>query len=70
MSTVHEVIVARHSGMRVFALSLITNKAVMDYDSEERANHEEVLQTGEQRSQQLVKLVSTMVSRLTQSNVC
>uniref|UniRef100_A0A672LSG1 purine-nucleoside phosphorylase n=1 Tax=Sinocyclocheilus grahami TaxID=75366 RepID=A0A672LSG1_SINGR len=43
MSTVHEVIVARHCGMRVFALSLITNKAVMDYDSEEKANHEEVL---------------------------
>uniref|UniRef100_M3XGW4 Purine nucleoside phosphorylase n=1 Tax=Latimeria chalumnae TaxID=7897 RepID=M3XGW4_LATCH len=46
MSTVHEVIVARHCGMRIFALSLITNKAVMDYDSEERANHEEVLLAG------------------------
>ncbi|XP_060761370.1 purine nucleoside phosphorylase-like [Neoarius graeffei] len=66
MSTVHEVIVARHSGMQVFALSLITNKAVMDYDSEEKANHEEVLQTGEQRSQQLLKLVSTIVSRIPQ----
>lgn len=66
MSTVHEVIVARHSGMQVFALSLITNKAVMDYDSEEKANHEEVLQTGEQRSQQLIKLVSTIVSRIPQ----
>ncbi|GAA6087421.1 purine nucleoside phosphorylase-like [Tachysurus ichikawai] len=68
MSTAHEVIVARHSGMRVFALSLITNKAVMDYNCEEKANHEEVLQTGEQRSQQLVKLVSTIVSRMTQPN--
>ncbi|KAF7692424.1 purine nucleoside phosphorylase-like [Silurus meridionalis] len=68
MSTVHEVIVARHSGMRVFALSLITNKAVMDYESEEKANHVEVLQTGEQRSQQLVKLVSTIVSRINQPN--
>uniref|UniRef100_A0A8B9HKP8 purine-nucleoside phosphorylase n=1 Tax=Astyanax mexicanus TaxID=7994 RepID=A0A8B9HKP8_ASTMX len=64
MSTVHEVIVARHCGMQVFALSLITNQAVMDYDSHEKANHEEVLQTGEQRSLQLVKLVSTMVARL------
>ncbi|XP_058274703.1 purine nucleoside phosphorylase-like [Hemibagrus wyckioides] len=68
MSTVHEAIVARHSGMRVFALSLITNKSVMDYSSEEKANHEEVLQTGEQRSQQLVKLVSTIVSRMTHPN--
>ncbi|TRY83341.1 hypothetical protein DNTS_015067 [Danionella cerebrum] len=68
MSTVHEVIVARHCGMRVFALSLITNKAVMDYDSEEKANHEEVLQTGKQRAVQLERLVSTLVTRLEHNN--
>ncbi|XP_023646890.1 purine nucleoside phosphorylase-like [Paramormyrops kingsleyae] len=61
MSTVHEAIVARHCGLRVFALSLITNQAVMDYDSEEKANHQEVLQTGKVRSEQLASLVSTMV---------
>ncbi|CAM4513535.1 unnamed protein product [Leuciscus chuanchicus] len=68
MSTVHEVIVARHCGMRVFALSLITNKAVMDYDSEEKANHEEVLQTGKHRAEQLERLVSTIVARLEHNN--
>lgn len=68
MSTVHEVIVARHCGMRVFALSLITNKAVVDYDSEEKANHEEVLQTGKQRAEQLERLVSTMVTRIEHNN--
>uniref|UniRef100_A0A8C7D8X0 Purine nucleoside phosphorylase n=1 Tax=Oncorhynchus kisutch TaxID=8019 RepID=A0A8C7D8X0_ONCKI len=60
MSTAHEVIAARHCGMRVFALSLITNRAVMDYDSEEKANHEEVLETGQHRAIQLEKLISTM----------
>ncbi|XP_076151176.1 purine nucleoside phosphorylase-like [Alosa pseudoharengus] len=64
MSTVHEVIVARHCGMSVFAMSLISNRSVMDYESEERANHEEVLQTGDDRAKQLEVFVSTFVSRL------
>lgn len=64
MSTVHEVIVARHAGMRCFAMSLITNRAVMDYDSQERANHEEVLETSGQRSKQMEKLVTTMLDEL------
>nr|XP_057946081.1 purine nucleoside phosphorylase-like isoform X2 [Doryrhamphus excisus] len=64
MSTVHEVITARHAGMRCFAMSLITNRAVMDYDSQEKANHEEVLETGRLRAVQLERLVSAMVGRM------
>ncbi|XP_037313585.2 purine nucleoside phosphorylase-like isoform X2 [Pungitius pungitius] len=67
MSTVHEVIVARHAGMRCLALSLITNISVMDYDSREKANHEEVLETGRQRAEHMEKLVSTIVSQLVQN---
>lgn len=59
---------ARHAGMRCFALSLISNRSVMDYDSQEKANHEEVLETGRLRAQQLEKLVSTMVTRLDNDN--
>uniref|UniRef100_A0A8C1X867 purine-nucleoside phosphorylase n=1 Tax=Cyprinus carpio TaxID=7962 RepID=A0A8C1X867_CYPCA len=62
--TAHEVIVARHCGMRVFALSLITNKVVSDYNSEKKANHEEVLQTGKQRAEQMERLVSTIITRI------
>lgn len=68
MSTVHEVIIARHCGMRVFALSLITNQAVSDYDSEEKANHEEVLHAGKQRAEQLERLVSAMVIKIEHNN--
>uniref|UniRef100_A0A8C5BKJ8 Purine nucleoside phosphorylase n=1 Tax=Gadus morhua TaxID=8049 RepID=A0A8C5BKJ8_GADMO len=57
MSTGHEVIVARHCGMRCFALSLISNQSVMDYTSKEKANHEEVLETGKERAAQMEQLV-------------
>jgi len=46
MSTVHEVLVARHAGMRVMACSGITNVAIDQIDTEMDANHEEVLEAG------------------------
>ncbi|CAL1595307.1 unnamed protein product [Knipowitschia caucasica] len=57
MSTVPEVLVARHCGLRVLGLSLITNKVITDYNSEEKANHEEVLRTTQERSNLLQDLV-------------
>ncbi|KAM4881498.1 purine nucleoside phosphorylase [Thomomys bottae] len=57
MSTVPEVIVARHCGLRVFGFSLITNKVIMDYENLEKANHEEVLETGKQAAQKLEQFV-------------
>ncbi|XP_053175950.1 purine nucleoside phosphorylase 6 [Scomber japonicus] len=64
MSTVPEVVVARHCGLRVLGLSLITNKVVTDYDSNEKANHEEVLKTTQRRTQDLQKLVSNLVNKI------
>lgn len=46
MSTVHEVIVARHTGMRVMACSGITNEAIDEVDTDLETNHEEVLEAG------------------------
>lgn len=46
MSTVHEVLVARHAGMRVMAFSGITNEAIDSVDSDLEASHEEVLDAG------------------------
>ncbi|XP_067853719.1 purine nucleoside phosphorylase 6 isoform X2 [Heptranchias perlo] len=64
MSTVPEVVLARHCGMRVFGTSLITNKVVMDYSSQEKANHEEVLQTSKDRAEALQGLVTNLVGRM------
>jgi purine-nucleoside phosphorylase len=44
MSTALEVIVARHAGVRVLAISLITNKATPDMET--GATHEEVIEVG------------------------
>ncbi|XP_066288716.1 purine nucleoside phosphorylase-like [Branchiostoma lanceolatum] len=64
MSTVPEVIAARHCGIRVFGMSLVTNMVVMDYDAKGTVNHEEVLETGKRRAQDMQKLVSKMIAQL------
>lgn len=61
MSTCPEVVVAAHCGMEVFGMSLVTNKVVMEYDSDQIANHEEVLETGRIRSKDLQKLITAML---------
>lgn len=46
MSTVNEVVVARHGGMRVLGLSGISNVARLSADEGEPPTHDEVLQAG------------------------
>lgn len=64
MSTVPEVVVARHCGLRVFGLSLITNKVVTEYNSLEKANHDEVLETTHMRTQDLHRLISNLLAKM------
>ncbi|XP_022124724.2 purine nucleoside phosphorylase isoform X2 [Pieris rapae] len=61
MSTVHEVITARHCDMKVFGLSLITNECITNYDVEAEANHEEVLDVGKMRQDLLREYISRLV---------
>lgn len=46
MSTAHEVVVARHAGVRVMACSGITNVAIDEINTDLEASHEEVLEAG------------------------
>jgi purine-nucleoside phosphorylase len=64
MSTVHEVVVARHMGMRVMACSGITNECIADSDALTDVNHEEVLVAGKLLVPRLTKLVQGVLRGL------
>ena len=62
MSTVHEVIVARHMGMEVLGLSLVTNAAAGV--STESIDHAEVMETGARVAGRFSSLLLALVPRL------
>ena len=62
MSTVPEVIVARHMGIRVLGISCVTNMAAGILDQE--INHEEVLETGERVRSQFVALLRAVIPQI------
>lgn len=65
MSTVPEVIVARHSGMKVLAISCVTNMAAGILN--QPINHAEVMETGARIRGQFVALLSSIIPRMAQS---
>jgi purine-nucleoside phosphorylase len=65
MSTVHEVIAARHGGMRTMAFSGITNVCIDQVDSETDANHEEVLEAGKVIVPKLRALITGVLREIT-----
>jgi len=62
MSTVHEVIVARHGGMRVLGFSGISNKANLDGSTV--TTHEEVIEAGKVITPKIDKLVRSILQKL------
>jgi purine-nucleoside phosphorylase len=62
MSTVPEAIVARHVGMRILAVSCITNNAAGLADGE--INHDQVIKIGEQAGRNLSDLIVKLAPRL------
>jgi len=62
MSTIPEVITARHGGTRVLGISGISNKA--NLDGETVTNHEEVLAAGEKMAPLLTTLIRGVLRRL------
>ncbi|PXW90938.1 purine-nucleoside phosphorylase [Streptohalobacillus salinus] len=62
MSTVPEVIVARHAGLEVLGISCISNMAAGILD--QPLNHEEVIETTEKVREDFLGFVKTILSRL------
>jgi purine-nucleoside phosphorylase len=59
MSTVHEVIVARHMGMEVLGLSLVTNAAAGV--TSESIDHSEVMEHGKHAAERFSALLTAIV---------
>ncbi len=62
MSTVPEVIVANHMGLRCLAISCVTNMAAGILP--QKIDHEEVLETGRQVRDTLIRLLTALLPRL------
>jgi len=62
MSTVPEVIAARHMGIKVLGISCVTNMAAGVLD--QPINHEEVLETGERVKSQFVALLRAVIPHI------
>jgi purine-nucleoside phosphorylase len=62
MSTVHEVIVARHMGIEILGLSVVTNMAAGVLD--QPINHEEVMEIGRRIAGQFTGLLTALIPQL------
>ncbi|WLR43806.1 purine-nucleoside phosphorylase [Bacillus carboniphilus] len=62
MSTVPEVIVAKHSGLNVLGISCISNMAAGILD--QPLSHDEVIETTEKARESFLKLIKTTIERM------
>ena len=64
MSTIPEVIVARHSGIPVFGMSVITNEAHDDYAPDYVNDGDDVVKAADAAADKMTNLFTEMISRL------
>ena len=64
MSTVPEVIVARHADVPVFGMSVITNEAHDDYDQEYVNDGQAVIEAADRAAKKMAALLVSMINEL------
>jgi purine-nucleoside phosphorylase len=68
MSTVHEVIVARHMGLEVLGISLVTNMAAgfvaSGQEAAETIHHEDVMEVGRRAEKQFTHLLTAVIPQI------
>jgi len=68
MSTVHETIVARHMGIEVLGISLVTNMAAgvvaSGQQTAESIHHEDVMEVGRRAEKQFTSLLTALVPQI------
>ena len=64
MSTVPEVIVARHAGIPVFGISVITNEAHDNYAEDYENDGQDVVEAADAAAGRMTKLISEMIENL------
>lgn len=62
MSTVHETIVARHMGLEVLGISLVTNMAAGVLN--ETIHHEDVLEVGRRAEKEFTSLLTALIPQI------
>ena len=67
MSTVHEVIIARHMGITCLGISLVTNMAAGVLPT--AIDHNEVLEVGRRAEAQFTNLITALIPQITPTNL-
>ena len=64
MSTIPEVIVARHAGVPVFGLSVITNEAHDDYAEDFENDGDDVVKAANAAAERMTRLITKMIEKM------